>query len=177
MRARWAAILILPLAYAVAAAEPVPTAAEVSFFKNVLPILRQKNCTGCHQPAKQGGEYVMTEFAALLKGGESGEAAVVPGDDGVSLREGGHLLEPDRVVPARAVAQHERIAGPDALEVEALASGLDEAGAARGSCHGQQPSPARGGRGPAARQGRRGPSRGSGFAGTSPKFIMLRACG
>ncbi|HZN36888.1 MAG TPA: c-type cytochrome domain-containing protein [Pirellulaceae bacterium] len=46
----------------------------------MLPILRQKNCTGCHQPAKKGGEYVMTDFAALLKGGESGSAAVVPGD-------------------------------------------------------------------------------------------------
>jgi WD40 repeat protein len=60
------------------AAEPA-AAADVSFFKDVLPILRQKNCTGCHQPAKRGGEYVMTEFALLLKGGESGEAAVVPG--------------------------------------------------------------------------------------------------
>src|SRR5262245_36105918 len=64
---------------AVAAAEPAAPAADVSFFKDVLPILRQKNCTGCHQPAKQGGEYVMTEFASLLKGGESGEAAIVPG--------------------------------------------------------------------------------------------------
>jgi WD40 repeat protein len=58
------------------AAEP---AADLSFFKDVLPILRQKNCTGCHQPAKRGGEYVMTDFASLLKGGESSEAAVVPG--------------------------------------------------------------------------------------------------
>ena len=53
--------------------------AQVSYFRDVLPILRQKNCTGCHQPAKKGGEYVMTEFASLLKGGETGEAAIVPG--------------------------------------------------------------------------------------------------
>src|SRR5437879_3294150 len=38
------------------AAEPEKPAADVSFFKDVLPILRAKNCTGCHQPAKQGGE-------------------------------------------------------------------------------------------------------------------------
>ncbi len=64
------------------AAEPSATAPpdEVSYFRHVLPILRAKNCTGCHQPAKKGGEYVMTEFATLLKGGESGEAAIVPGD-------------------------------------------------------------------------------------------------
>src|SRR5688500_16354956 len=63
----------------VAAAEPADAGTQVSYFKDVLPILRQKNCTGCHQPAKRGGEYEMTSFAALLKGGESGEAAVVPG--------------------------------------------------------------------------------------------------
>ena len=77
------AILVLGISAALIAAanaaEPTNEAAPVSFFKDVLPILRQKNCTGCHQPAKRGGEYVMTEFAALLKGGESGEAAVVPG--------------------------------------------------------------------------------------------------
>src|SRR4051812_9258179 len=61
------------------AIEPEKPAADVSFFKDVLPILRGKNCTGCHQPAKRGGEYVMTDFSGLLKGGESGEAAVVPG--------------------------------------------------------------------------------------------------
>lgn len=63
------------------AAENSPAVPEqVSYFRHVLPILRAKNCTGCHQPAKKGGEYVMTDFATLLKGGESGSAAVVPGD-------------------------------------------------------------------------------------------------
>ena len=50
----------------------------VSFHKQVKPIL-QANCQGCHQPAKSKGAYVMTDFAKLLKGGESEEAAVVPG--------------------------------------------------------------------------------------------------
>src|SRR5687768_9983656 len=57
---------------------PADPNAPVSYFRQVLPILRQKNCTGCHQPAKKGGEYVMTEFTALLAGGETGEAAIVP---------------------------------------------------------------------------------------------------
>jgi WD40 repeat protein/mono/diheme cytochrome c family protein len=60
-------------------AEPPAAEGQVSFFGKVLPILRQSNCTGCHQPAKRGGEYVMTDFATLLKGGESGSAAVMPG--------------------------------------------------------------------------------------------------
>ncbi|KLU04761.1 protein containing planctomycete cytochrome C domain protein [Rhodopirellula islandica] len=63
----------------------VPTSAAglgvgtVSYHRDVLPVLRA-NCFGCHQAAKQRGEYVMTDFDALLRGGESGEAAVVPGD-------------------------------------------------------------------------------------------------
>ena len=52
--------------------------AEVSYSKQIEPIFRN-NCQGCHQPAKAHGEYVMTDFAHLLKAGESGDAAIVPG--------------------------------------------------------------------------------------------------
>ena len=52
---------------------------EVSYWKEVRPIF-QAHCQGCHQPAKPNGEYVMTRFDALVEGGESGEAAIVPGD-------------------------------------------------------------------------------------------------
>jgi mono/diheme cytochrome c family protein len=78
MRTTWAVMALCFLPVALCAADPADS--EISFFKHVLPILRQRNCTGCHQPAKKGGEYVMTDFAALMKGGESGEAAVVAGD-------------------------------------------------------------------------------------------------
>src|SRR4029453_17269360 len=76
------ALSLLAAAAVTRAAEPASTAPpdDVSYFRHVLPILRAKNCTGCHQPAKKGGEYVMTEFATLLKGGESGSPAIVPGD-------------------------------------------------------------------------------------------------
>ena len=52
---------------------------EVSFYRDIRPIL-QEHCQGCHQPAKRGGEYVMTSFKELLKGGESEAPAIVPGD-------------------------------------------------------------------------------------------------
>ena len=52
--------------------------AKVSFEKEIRPLF-QAHCTGCHQPAKVRGGYLMTDFASLLKGGESGETAVVPG--------------------------------------------------------------------------------------------------
>ncbi|XZE21691.1 DUF1549 domain-containing protein [Pirellulaceae bacterium SH449] len=50
----------------------------VSFSRDVFPILRD-NCFGCHQPAKQMGSYLMTDFSALLSAGESGSPAVMPG--------------------------------------------------------------------------------------------------
>ena len=101
--------LAAPLAFiclfTAGAAEPAAVPAEPSYFKNVLPILRAKNCTGCHQPAKQGGDYVMTEFAALLKGGESGSAAIVPGKPDKS-----YLIE--QIVPVDGKASMPKDAGP-----------------------------------------------------------------
>src|SRR5438477_7390076 len=99
--------LLLPLSvcHFVAAAESDAAATEVSFFKDVLPILRAKNCTGCHQPAKQGGEYVMTDFGGLMKGGESGEAAIVPGKP-----EKSYLLE--QITPASGKAAMPKDAPP-----------------------------------------------------------------
>lgn len=52
---------------------------EVSFARDIRPIL-QAHCMGCHQPAKAGGDYLMTEFTKLIAGGESGEPAVVAGE-------------------------------------------------------------------------------------------------
>ena len=63
------------------------TAAKVSYDKQVRPIL-QSHCQGCHQPAKAGGAFVMTSFERMLKGGESGEPAIVPSKPAES-----HLVE------------------------------------------------------------------------------------
>src|SRR5438309_6136844 len=67
-------VFVPPFARAAEAAAPE----KVSYYKQVRPIF-QAHCQGCHQPAKARGEYVMTDFAKLLGGGESGEKAVVPG--------------------------------------------------------------------------------------------------
>lgn len=72
--------LMLSLLFGVisAAAEGTEAKSNVSFSKEVLPILRA-NCFGCHQPAKKQGGYSMTEYQALLGVGESGNRAIVPG--------------------------------------------------------------------------------------------------
>ena len=67
--------------------DPPKAAKKVSFDKQIRPIL-QARCLGCHQPAKAGGAYVMTSFAGLLKGGESKDAAIMPGHADES-----HMLE------------------------------------------------------------------------------------
>jgi WD40 repeat protein len=61
--------------------------APISYYQHIRPIL-QAQCQGCHQPAKAGGDYVMTTFDNLLAGGQSGQRAVVPGDPAKS-----HLIE------------------------------------------------------------------------------------
>ena len=80
----------------IAAAEP-SAGPRVSYFRDVLPIFRA-HCQGCHQPGKASGEYQMTEFDSLLRGGESGAAAVVPGKPETSA-----LLE--KIRPTNGVSE------------------------------------------------------------------------
>jgi len=104
------------------AAEPSPTAPpdQVSYFRHVLPILRGKNCTGCHQPAKKGGEYVMTEFATLLKGGESGSPAIVAGDPKKS-----YLVE--QITPVDGKAEMPKDAPPlSAIEIATISRWIEQ---------------------------------------------------
>ncbi|MDA1233091.1 MAG: hypothetical protein O2856_20190, partial [Planctomycetota bacterium] len=64
-------------------------AAERAFTLKVLPLLKAK-CLGCHgeKPDDLKGDFDVRSRAALLKGGESGEAALVPGkpDDSPLLK-------------------------------------------------------------------------------------------
>ena len=68
-------LVLVLLACAAAWGEQPP----VSYYKDIRPIF-QANCHGCHQPARQNGEYEMTSFENLVKAGESEEPAIVPGE-------------------------------------------------------------------------------------------------
>ncbi|MBP88830.1 MAG: hypothetical protein CMJ64_19310 [Planctomycetaceae bacterium] len=85
------ALTFLALAMPNARAEDQEAAAEapdkISFYEQIRPIF-QAQCHGCHQPARDSGEYVMTEFSKLVAGGESESAAVVAGKPDES-----HLIE------------------------------------------------------------------------------------
>lgn len=59
------------------AADDQPTVEKVSYYRHVRPIL-QRHCSGCHQPAKQGGNLQLISFELFQKGGENG-VGFVPG--------------------------------------------------------------------------------------------------
>jgi hypothetical protein len=59
----------------------VPPAAKqkgVTFEKDIKPLL-DKSCVKCHSGDKPKGKYRMDTLAAVIKGGESGDPAVIPG--------------------------------------------------------------------------------------------------
>lgn len=79
-------LTVLPARLAAAAPpkqDVVDPNAPISYWKQVRPIF-QANCQGCHQPAKDRGGYVMTEFNRLVAGGDSGDTAIVPGKPAAS---------------------------------------------------------------------------------------------
>ncbi len=106
--------LLIPTLFLAAAVHAAPPKKDegidpnkpVSFYKHIRPIF-QAQCNGCHQPAKKKGDYIMTEFVALLKGGEEG-GAIVPGKAAESnlLK----LIKPDEKgkaeMPQKADALH-----------------------------------------------------------------------
>ena len=80
----------------------------VSYWNDIRPLM-QASCQGCHQPAKAKGDYILTDVKRLILGGESGDAAVIPGSP-----EKSYLLEqitPDSdgkaEMPPRDKALHE----------------------------------------------------------------------
>ena len=57
---------------------PISSKAGVDFFRDIQPIF-ERSCAGCHGGARPKSGFALASRAALLKGGQSGEAAVVPG--------------------------------------------------------------------------------------------------
>lgn len=86
---RWLSLLLatIALSHSVSAA-PIPVAnvqrsEPVIFEKDILPIL-QKNCLACHSRTEKQGDLVLESPQAILKGGDTGPAAI-PGKGDVSL--------------------------------------------------------------------------------------------
>ncbi|MEO0468278.1 MAG: c-type cytochrome domain-containing protein [Bacteroidota bacterium] len=74
----------------------------------IQPIFNAK-CTGCHNETKAKGELIMTSYAALLKGGESGAAFVAHTPDESELLKRIHLdMDDDKHMPPSGKRQLDR---------------------------------------------------------------------
>lgn len=58
---------------------PISSAAPVDFRRDVQPLIAER-CLNCHGPKKQKGGLRLDLKNAAFKGGDSGEAAIVPGE-------------------------------------------------------------------------------------------------
>ena len=74
----WIAPRVL-LATVFASQFPGVSVAVPDFARDVRPIL-EKNCFGCHGPEKQKSDYRLDVREIALKGGKSGDRAIVPHD-------------------------------------------------------------------------------------------------
>lgn len=57
---------------------PAAAAGPIDFVRDVKPIL-ERSCVGCHSGEQAKGSFSLVSRESLLKGGQSGEPAVVPG--------------------------------------------------------------------------------------------------
>lgn len=74
-----------PPAAPTAAPEPKPLDPEAPLYAGLIQPIFERTCTACHGADKQKGKLAMHNFEVLMKGGDSGEAAVVSGKSADSL--------------------------------------------------------------------------------------------
>jgi mono/diheme cytochrome c family protein len=88
------------------AAEPdvskLPPAADrpIAFEKDIKPIF-EKSCIECHGPKRQKSKYRLDDPEIAVKGGSSGEAAIIPGtpEKSVLLLQAAGLIEEMEMPP------------------------------------------------------------------------------
>ena len=55
----------------------------LAYEKDIKPLL-EKSCVKCHSGEKPKGKYRMDSLATVIKGGESGDSAIIPGNSAKS---------------------------------------------------------------------------------------------
>jgi WD40 repeat protein len=136
MRGGYALAVAILLAATARAQAPIPIgdvvrSTPVSFEKDILPILR-KSCLACHGVGDASGELILESPQTILKGGDTGPAAV-PGKSGESLllklashQEEPFMPPPDNDVSAPALTSQEL--GLIKLWIDAGAKGSEGGG-------------------------------------------------
>ncbi|MFI4861154.1 MAG: PSD1 and planctomycete cytochrome C domain-containing protein [Phycisphaerales bacterium JB063] len=78
----WAACWLVGLVACPGAAQPAEV--EVDFVRDIQPIF-EAHCYSCHGPDRQRGGLRLDQRANTLRGGDSGEPGIVPGDSTASF--------------------------------------------------------------------------------------------
>jgi hypothetical protein len=102
------ALLRAAVIAALVAAVPARAAEKVTYVDNVLPVLRQR-CGSCHNPDKKTGGLDITSYAAVMRGGGSGEVIAAGSASGSYLyRVANHDDEPKMPPDAPPIPEAER---------------------------------------------------------------------
>lgn len=103
-------------------AKSASSAKAIDFVREVQPIFRE-HCIACHGPEKQKSDYRLDIREVALRGGESGEAAIVPGKSAESpLIEFVSGTDPDTLMPPKKSDQ-KRLSGE---QVAVLRAWIDQ---------------------------------------------------
>ena len=108
---------------------PAPAVAQrrsqpLEFARDIKPVL-ERSCVACHSGEKPEGGFLVTDRAALLRGGESGEPAVLSGRSGQSplfARISGQ--DPDLAMPPKA--KRDKFPALSKEELQAFRAWIDE---------------------------------------------------
>ncbi len=97
---------------------------KIHFAQQVKPLL-ERSCAACHSGAKPRGLFRIDDRESILKGGASGEAAIVPGNSEKSpLIDYVSGTAPDSEMPPKA--QRKRFPALDTDEVALLRAWIDQ---------------------------------------------------
>jgi len=67
----------------VAKLPPASDKKDLTYEKDIKPLL-EKSCVKCHSGEKPKSKYRMDSLASVIKGGETGDAAIIPGNSAKS---------------------------------------------------------------------------------------------
>jgi hypothetical protein len=106
----------------------IPERSEpVEFVRDIKPLL-ERSCVTCHSGETPEGGFTVTDRGALLRGGESGDAAVAPGKSGASpLFDRASSDDPDFAMPPQA--KRDKFPALSDVELAAVRAWIDSGAA------------------------------------------------
>jgi hypothetical protein len=120
--ARTKAQLVVPVA--AAPKEGSGLAPQVDFVQHIKPVL-ERSCLGCHGPERPRSNYRVDSRTAFIQGGNSGEAAIVPGrSDQSPFIE--YVSGPAAILEMPPPAQRNRFPGLSQEELSRFRAWIDQ---------------------------------------------------